>query len=298
MAAVRAHRDRTGKHVMVEKPLAESRAVGERMVEVAEDRGLVLMTDHTFCYTPVVQRIAELIGDGTLGEILFIDSVRINLGLIQPDVNVFWDLAPHDLSILDYVLPGGLRPLSAGAYGADPLQTGGVSITRGGGNTNTASGVNSFAGQSATTIGGMARGHGYAATYGGGNSNRATARNSTALQDTTTVGGSAFGRGAYSTVYGGHNTNLASGVGSMAGQSVTTLGGTAFGRGASSSVSGGYNSNLASGRNSEAQQQVLTMGGSAVGRGAVDRVYGGGNRNAATARGAFAGQQVVTVGGQ
>jgi predicted dehydrogenase len=113
-----------GKHVMVEKPLAESHAVGERMVEAAEDRGLVLMTDHTFCYTPVVQRIAELIGDGTLGEILFIDSVRINLGLIQPDVNVFWDLAPHDLSILDYVLPGGLRPLSVGAYGADPLQTG------------------------------------------------------------------------------------------------------------------------------------------------------------------------------
>jgi predicted dehydrogenase len=113
-----------GKHVMVEKPLADSHLVGRRMVEEAEDRGLVLMTDHTFCYTPVVQRIAELIGDGTLGEVLFIDSVRINLGLIQPDVNVFWDLAPHDLSILDYVLPGGLRPLSVGAFGADPLDTG------------------------------------------------------------------------------------------------------------------------------------------------------------------------------
>lgn len=113
-----------GKHVLVEKPLADSREVGRRMVEAAEDRGLVLMTDHTFCYTPVVSKIAELIRDGVLGDVLFIDSVRINLGLIQPDVNVFWDLAPHDLSILDYVLPGGLRPLSVGAHGADPLQTG------------------------------------------------------------------------------------------------------------------------------------------------------------------------------
>jgi len=113
-----------GKHVLVEKPLADSLEVGRNMVQAAEDRGLVLMTDHTFCYTPVVNRIAELIADGVLGDILFIDSVRINLGLIQPDVNVFWDLAPHDLSILDFILPGGLHPLSVGAHGADPLNTG------------------------------------------------------------------------------------------------------------------------------------------------------------------------------
>jgi len=82
------------------------------------------MTDHTYCYTPVVQRIHDLIAEGVLGEILFIDSVRINLGLIQPDVDVFWDLAPHDLSIIDYILPAELRPQSVAAHGADPLGAG------------------------------------------------------------------------------------------------------------------------------------------------------------------------------
>jgi predicted dehydrogenase len=115
---------RAGKHVLVEKPLADSYAEAARMVDEAETRGLVLMTDHTYCYTPAVVRIAELIADGVLGDILFVDSVRINLGLIQPDVNVFWDLAPHDLSILDFVLPGGLSPQSVAAHGADPLGAG------------------------------------------------------------------------------------------------------------------------------------------------------------------------------
>jgi predicted dehydrogenase len=94
------------------------------MVDEARAHGLVLMTDHTYCYTSTVVRIGELIADGVLGEILFVDSVRINLGLVQPDVDVFWDLAPHDLSILDYVLPGGLRPEAVAAHGADPLGTG------------------------------------------------------------------------------------------------------------------------------------------------------------------------------
>ncbi len=94
------------------------------MVATAEAQGLVLMTDHTYCYTPAVQRIRELVADGSLGEILFVDSVRINLGLIQPDVDVFWDLAPHDLSILDYVLPGGLAPVGVAAQGADPIGAG------------------------------------------------------------------------------------------------------------------------------------------------------------------------------
>jgi predicted dehydrogenase len=113
-----------GKHVLVEKPLADSRGEAMRMIEAAYERDLVLMADHTYCYTPVVTRIAELIADGVLGEILFIDSVRINLGLVQPDVDVFWDLAPHDLSILDFVLPSGLRPEGVAAHGADPLNTG------------------------------------------------------------------------------------------------------------------------------------------------------------------------------
>ncbi|TFD79441.1 Gfo/Idh/MocA family protein [Cryobacterium fucosi] len=113
-----------GKHVMVEKPLADTGIRGRDMVRAAAERGLVLMTDHTYCYTPAVLKIRELIAEGALGEILFIDSVRINLGLIQPDVDVFWDLAPHDLSIVDFILPGGLRPLSVSANGADPLGSG------------------------------------------------------------------------------------------------------------------------------------------------------------------------------
>ncbi|MCX6498339.1 MAG: Gfo/Idh/MocA family oxidoreductase [Arthrobacter sp.] len=119
---------RAGKHVLVEKPLADSRVNGLEMVEEAEERGLVLMADHTYCYTPAVLKIRELIADGSLGEILFIDSVRINLGLVQPDVDVFWDLAPHDLSIVDFILPGGLRPLEVSAHGADPLGTGRASV--------------------------------------------------------------------------------------------------------------------------------------------------------------------------
>ena len=115
---------RAGKHVLVEKPLADNQRIARSMVDEANARDLVLMTDHTYCYTPSVMRIGELIADGVLGEILFIDSVRINLGLVQPDVDVFWDLAPHDLSILDAVLPGGLRPDAVAAHGADPLGAG------------------------------------------------------------------------------------------------------------------------------------------------------------------------------
>ncbi len=113
-----------GKHVLVEKPLADNVASGRRMLDLARDNDLVLMADHTYCYTPAVLKIAELIEGGELGEILFVDSVRINLGLVQPDVDVFWDLAPHDLSILDFILPDGLRPTGVAAHGADPLNTG------------------------------------------------------------------------------------------------------------------------------------------------------------------------------
>lgn len=113
-----------GTHVLVEKPLADTRERGEEMVRAAQERGLVLMADHTYCYTPAVLKMKELVADGALGEILFVDSVRINLGLIQPDVDVFWDLAPHDLSIMDFVLPGGLAAASVAAQGADPLGTG------------------------------------------------------------------------------------------------------------------------------------------------------------------------------
>lgn len=113
-----------GKHVLVEKPLAASSAEAREMVALAQARGLVLMCDHTYCYTPVVQRIRDIVNSGELGDVLFVDSVRINLGLVQPDVDVLWDLAPHDLSILDFVLPGGLVPEAVAAHGADPIGAG------------------------------------------------------------------------------------------------------------------------------------------------------------------------------
>nr|WP_274636859.1 Gfo/Idh/MocA family oxidoreductase [Microbacterium bovistercoris] len=113
-----------GKHVLTEKPLSHSVASGRLMVDAAAAADVILMADHTFCYTPAVLKIAELIAGGELGDITFIDSVRINHGLVQPDVDVFWDLAPHDLSILDFILPGGLQPERVAAHGGDPLRLG------------------------------------------------------------------------------------------------------------------------------------------------------------------------------
>ncbi len=113
-----------GKHVLVEKPLADSVAGGRAMVALAERLGLVLMTDHTYCYTPAVQKMRDLVHGGELGDVHFVDSVRINLGLVQPDIDVLWDLAPHDLSILDFVLPGGLPVAGVTAVGADPIGAG------------------------------------------------------------------------------------------------------------------------------------------------------------------------------
>lgn len=113
-----------GKHVLVEKPIAHDGAAARRMVARAAEVDRVLMVDHTFCYTAPVLKIRELVADGSLGEIQYVDSVRINLGIVQPDVDVFWDLAPHDLSILDFVLPGGLVPTGVAAQGGDPLHVG------------------------------------------------------------------------------------------------------------------------------------------------------------------------------
>jgi predicted dehydrogenase len=113
-----------GKHVLVEKPLAWTVEDGRKLVASAAAKGLTLMCDHTYCYTSAVQEIRHLVRSGHLGDIFYVDSVRINLGLVQPDVDVFWDLAPHDLAILDFVLPQGRRPVSLSAVGADPLGTG------------------------------------------------------------------------------------------------------------------------------------------------------------------------------
>jgi predicted dehydrogenase len=95
---------RAGKHVLVEKPLAASSSEGERLVEEAERRGLTLMVDHTFVYTGAVRKIKELIARGELGDLYYYDSTRVNLGLFQHDVNVLWDLAVHDLAIMDYLI--------------------------------------------------------------------------------------------------------------------------------------------------------------------------------------------------
>ncbi len=119
MAALRA-----GRHVLVEKPLAATYADGLALVDEAARRGLTLMCDHTYCYTPAVLRIRDLVRSGELGELHFVDSVRINLGLVQRDIDVVWDLAPHDLSILDFVLPDGMRPVAVAASGADPIGAG------------------------------------------------------------------------------------------------------------------------------------------------------------------------------
>jgi predicted dehydrogenase len=112
------------KHILVEKPLAASLADGEKIVAAGERKGLVVMCDHTYCYTPAVRKLRELILGGELGAIQYFDSVRINLGLVQPDVDIFWDLATHDLAILDLILPEGCVPLAVGAQGADPIGVG------------------------------------------------------------------------------------------------------------------------------------------------------------------------------
>jgi predicted dehydrogenase len=104
-----------GKHVLVEKPLAPSRAEAAGLVEAARRRGVVLMVDHTFVYTGAVQKIKQLVDAEHLGRLLYYDSVRVNLGLFQHDVNVLWDLAVHDLSIMDYVL--GRQPTAVAAAG-------------------------------------------------------------------------------------------------------------------------------------------------------------------------------------
>lgn len=105
-----------GKHVLLEKPMAQTVAECTELISLAEKKRVTLMIDHTFIYSSAVREIKNLIAAGTLGEIYYFDSVRVNLGLFQHDVNVIWDLAPHDLSIMDYVLKD--RPLQISAFGS------------------------------------------------------------------------------------------------------------------------------------------------------------------------------------
>ena len=104
-----------GKHVLIEKPMTASVAEADELIELAAKKGLTLMVDHTFLYTGAVAKMKELIDNKTIGVPQYFDSSRINLGLFQPDVNVIWDLAPHDLSILTYLV--NQPPVSINATG-------------------------------------------------------------------------------------------------------------------------------------------------------------------------------------
>ena len=109
-----------GKHVLIEKPMTTTVADARELIHLAQEMGRVLMVDHTFIYSGAVRKLRDIIDSGELGEIYYYDSVRLNLGLFQPDVNVLWDLAPHDFSLLTYLLDK--KPIHVSAQGSSPVQ--------------------------------------------------------------------------------------------------------------------------------------------------------------------------------
>src|SRR4051812_24572997 len=113
---------RAGKHVLLEKPLAATVQEAEELCELAEQNQRRLMVDHTFVYTGAVRKMKEIVDSGELGDLLYFDSVRINLGLFQRDINVLWDLAPHDLSIMDYLIER--QPHAISALGSSHIERG------------------------------------------------------------------------------------------------------------------------------------------------------------------------------
>jgi predicted dehydrogenase len=116
-----------GKHTLIEKPLAASVAESEELVELARKQGLILMVGHTFLYSPAVRRIKEIVDSGDVGDIRYISARRLNLGLFQKDINVAWDLAPHDISVILHVL--GDQPLSVNCRGAAHITPGIEDVT-------------------------------------------------------------------------------------------------------------------------------------------------------------------------
>jgi len=108
-----------GKHVFVEKPFTSTAAQGEELINLARQKNLKIMVDHTFLFTGAVKRIGQLIQEGALGNLYYYDSTRVNLGLFQHDINVLWDLAPHDLSIMDHLI--GAKPDGVVATGQGHL---------------------------------------------------------------------------------------------------------------------------------------------------------------------------------
>ena len=111
-----------GKHVLLEKPMTSASHEAEELIELAEKRKLSLMVDHTFLYTAAVQKMKQLIDDDMIGKVKYLDSTRINLGLFQPDINVLWDLAPHDISILTHLISE--KPYSLNATGVSHTNNG------------------------------------------------------------------------------------------------------------------------------------------------------------------------------
>ena len=106
-----------GKHVFVEKPFTSTSAQAEQLIELASQKNLRIMVDHTFLFSGAVRKIRELVDNGTLGQLYYFDSTRVNLGLFQHDVSVLWDLAPHDLSVMDYII--GEQPEAVVATGGN-----------------------------------------------------------------------------------------------------------------------------------------------------------------------------------
>ena len=104
-----------GKHVFVEKPFTSNVAQGEELINIADKKNLKIMVDHTFLFTGAVRKMREIIDSGELGSLFFYDSVRVNLGLFQHDINVVWDLAPHDFSIMNYLID--IEPIAVSALG-------------------------------------------------------------------------------------------------------------------------------------------------------------------------------------
>jgi predicted dehydrogenase len=110
-----------GKHVLVEKPLAQTSRQVQDLIQLADRMGKTLMVDHTFLYTGAVRRMKKMVDSGEIGDLLYFDSVRISLGLVQSDINVLWDLGPHDLSIMDFLFDR--EPVAISATGVRHLET-------------------------------------------------------------------------------------------------------------------------------------------------------------------------------
>ncbi len=116
-----------GKHTFIEKPMAASTAECEELIEIARSKGLVLMTGHTFLYSPAVRKIKQIVDSGDIGEIRYISARRLNLGLFQKDINVAWDLAPHDISIIGHIMGGA--PVSVNCQGSAHVTPGIEDVT-------------------------------------------------------------------------------------------------------------------------------------------------------------------------